>query len=172
MVMHKSLFKPVMVMCLVFLLFFQVHAKETAPVVAGWVEYAKVLPHSILIKAKLDTGAKTSSINADNMRFYEVDNKTYVRFGLENFERESGVFRYPVIRTAIIKRHFGNQQKRPVIEMTLCLGNITKTAEVTLVDRTGFNYQLLLGRNFLANDLLVNSARTYLLKQGCSSPKD
>ncbi|NNJ91494.1 MAG: hypothetical protein HKP55_07460 [Gammaproteobacteria bacterium] len=170
--MHKRLFKPVTALCLVFFLFFQAHAQQTAPVVAGWVEYAKVFPNNILIKAKLDTGAKTTSINAENMQFYEIDNKQHVRFRLINFDNDAGLFDYPVIRTAKIKRHFGNQQKRPVIQMTLCLGNRKQTVEVTLVDRTGFNYQLLLGRNFLKNNILVNSAKTYLLKDGCSSLVD
>lgn len=159
-------------MCLLCVFPVQLHAKQTTDIVAGWVEYAKIYPHNISIKAKLDTGAKTSSINAGNMEFHEIDGRKYVRFSLVNFDNQSASFEFPVIRTATIKRHFGNQQKRPVIQLSICLGNKTKTVEVTLVDRTGFNYQLLLGRNFLANDILVNSANKYLLKHGCSSPGD
>jgi len=167
--MLRSLFKPVIFICLVSVFPVQLNAQQTSDIVAGWVEYAKVYPHNIFIKAKLDTGAKTSSINADNMAFYEVDGRRYVHFSLVNFDNQSASFEYPVLRTATIKRHFGNQQKRPVIQMQICLGNKTKAVEVTLVDRTGFNYQLLLGRNFLANDILVNSASKYLLKRGCTT---
>jgi hypothetical protein len=54
-----------------------------------------------------------------------------------------------------------------VILLDICVGNVRKTEEVNLIDRTGLNYQLLLGRNFLKDALLVDSGETYMLSPDC-----
>jgi len=58
-------------------------------------------------------------------------------------------------------------QERPVITIGVCLGNLFQETEVTLFDRTGFNFALLLGRRFLAGKVLVDSSRKRLLSSNC-----
>jgi hypothetical protein len=157
--------KPLLLASITVLYSMSAQAQSNTQIVAGWVECAKLLPYDIRVKAKLDTGAKTSSINASNLELFSIDDKQYARFSLTNYDNNTVVFDCPVVRTAKIKRHFGRQQVRPVIELEMCLGKLCKQVEVTLVDRDGFNYQLLLGRNFLAGDVLVDSGATFRISR-------
>jgi hypothetical protein len=134
---------------------------------AGWIEKAVLLPQDIMLHAKLDTGAKTSSINAPDPYYFERDGRQWVRFRITNRDIESVMIEAPVIRESNIKRHFGEKQTRPVIKLHICIGDVAKTIEVNLVDRTGLNYQLLVGRNYLENTYLIDSGSTYSLSPAC-----
>lgn len=136
--------------------------------VAGWVEWARLDNYDINFKAKLDTGAKTSSINAENLRLYDKDGQRYARFSVTNREGQSVTIDKPVIRTAVIKRHFNKKQERPVIKLKICIGDISKETEVNLVNRGGLNYQLLIGRSYLAGDLLIDSENIFLFSRNCN----
>lgn len=135
---------------------------------AGWLEKAMVLPQKLSIKAKLDTGAATTSINAQDPTFFQRDDEPWVRFDITNINNETITIEEKIIREATIKRHFGKQQVRPVIMLEICIGNIRKTEEVNLVDRSNLNFQLLIGRNYLENALLIDSGKTYQLELQCS----
>lgn len=142
-------------------------AEKEGPPVAGWVERAMLFPDGVILHAKLDTGAETTSINAAGHRLFKRDGKRMVRFSLTSRGEKTLELERPVVRVATIKRLFGIRQKRPVIELDICIGPVRKTVEVTLVDRTGLDYQLLIGRNFLGNELLVSAGKTYRLPPNC-----
>ena len=134
---------------------------------AGWIEKAVLYPHAIVMQAKLDTGAKTSSLHAPDPEYFTRDGKQWVRMTVTNKKIETVMIEAPVVRSATIKRHFGDKQSRPVVQLDLCIGNVRKTEEVNLVDRAGMNYQLLIGRNFLKGALLIDSGATYMLSPDC-----
>jgi len=134
---------------------------------AGWIEKAVLYPHRIVMQAKLDTGAKTSSLHAPDPEYFTRHGKEWARISVTNKNIETVMVEAPVVRTATIKRHFGHKQSRPVILLDLCIGNVRKTEEVNLVDRAGMNYQLLVGRNFLKDALLIDSGVTYMLSPDC-----
>ena len=134
---------------------------------AGWVERAVVYPGGVELHAKLDTGARTSSINAPDPVFYQQDGRKWVRLELVNRKQEKITLNAPLEREATIKRHYGESQVRPVIKLDICIGRVRKTEEVNLVDRQGLNYQLLIGRNFLKGALLIDSGSTYMLSPDC-----
>jgi hypothetical protein len=134
---------------------------------AGWVEKAVVYPKKFVIHAKLDTGAKTSSIDARDPEYITRDGEDWVRFSITNRKIETVIIEAPIVRHSKIKRHFGERQTRPVILLDLCIGNVRKKEEVNLVDRTGMNYPLLIGRNFLKDTFLIDSNATYMLSPGC-----
>ena len=136
--------------------------------VAGWIEQAILFPDVLKVHAKLDTGAKTSSINAVDPFFFTKNGDSWVRFSLTNRDESTIILERPVIRTTTIKRHFGDSQKRPVITLDICVGEVRKKVDVNLVDRSGLNYQLLIGRNFLRGSLLIDSGQTYLTSPDCS----
>ncbi|MBT8119402.1 MAG: RimK/LysX family protein [Gammaproteobacteria bacterium] len=136
-------------------------------VTAGWVEKAVLYPSGTVFHAKLDTGAKTTSINAVDVEFFQRDGKRWSKFKITNRDHETITIEAPLVREATIKRHFGKRQKRPVIMLDICIGNVRKKEEVNLVDRANLNYQLLVGRNFLKGDLLIDSGSTYRLSPGC-----
>ena len=134
---------------------------------AGWIEKAVVYPHEIVLHAKLDTGAQTTSINAPDIEYFDRDGRQWARFRISNKDIETVMIEAPVVRESKIKRHFGNAQKRTVVKLDICIGPVRKTEEVNLVDRTGLNYQLLIGRNFLKDALLIDSGSTYTLSSAC-----
>ena len=118
------------------------------------------------VHAKLDTGAKTSSINAVHVESFTRDGESWVHFSLSNHDGKTASFEGAVVRISKIKRHNGDKQQRPVINLEICVGPVRKTVEVNLIDRTGLNYPLLIGRNFLGDALLVDAGHTYL-QAGC-----
>ncbi len=142
-------------------------AQSAEKATAGWIEEAVIYPHEFKIRAKLDTGAKTTSLNAGDAEYFERDGEEWARIRITNKNSITATIEAPVVRCAKIKRHFGLHQKRRVILLDICVGNVRKTEEVNLVDRTGMNYQLLIGRNFLENSLLIDSAETYMLSPAC-----
>jgi len=135
---------------------------------AGWIEKAVLYPQGIVLHAKLDTGAKTSSLHASDPEYITRDGKEWVRMNVTNRDIETVMIEAPIVRNVKIKRHFGDKQSRPVVLLDLCIGNVRKTEEVNLVDRAGMNYQLLIGRNFLEGALLIDSGETYRLSPDCS----
>ena len=142
-------------------------AKETA----GYVERVWIFPGPITTDAKLDTGAKTSSLNAREIETFRKREEDWVRFTVEERVGRQIIIERPVVRTVNIKRHFGKQQTRPVVELDICLGNRIKRTEVNLVDRRGFNYQMLVGRSFLMGDFLVDPESKFQLQPSCDSLK-
>jgi len=138
--------------------------------VAGWIENSWIGEPPTKVKAKLDTGAKSSSINAPHYREFKQAGQRYVSFELTNgSERVIAVTR-PVVRTVTIRRAGVGKRKRPVIKLIVCVAGVTAEAEFTLADRSEMTYQVLIGRNFLANKVLVDSGRTFLNSRLCIKP--
>lgn len=135
--------------------------------VVGWVEKVRLYPGGLPVKAKIDTGAKTSSLNCLCKTTMERNGEKWVRFSITNYDGEQVWFERKVIRSVKIKRHFGDAQVREVVRLGICLGNTYKEADVNLIDRSGLNYQLLIGRQFLKNDYLVDPGRTFVSSPGC-----
>jgi hypothetical protein len=143
---------------------------DTAPPRRGWLEEVSVGGGKLRLKAKLDTGAKTSSVTATEITELRRDGRDWVRFRIhdaDEADRGHLVLERPVTRWVKIKRHSGEAARRPVVELDLCLGTTSRSVEVSLTDRSGFNYPVLLGRNFLAGTALVDAARTYTVKPRC-----
>jgi hypothetical protein len=135
--------------------------------VAGWVENVILFPGNLKVKAKIDTGARNSSLNADHLEEFERDGTTWVRFGLENWKGQAVSMEAPVIRTVKIKQHGTQAAVRPVIRLGICLGDVYKEVEVNLEDREKFNYQMLVGRSYLRNSFLVDASASFKVKPNC-----
>jgi hypothetical protein len=161
--MRKELFSLLALAFSVFAAAPLANAKE----VVGWVENAKVYPGGIQIKAKIDSGAKTSSLHCQCITPIKRNGKDWVSFTVNNFRGDIVRIEKPVYRVAKIKRHFGEQQERYVVKLGVCLGSVYREGDVTLVDRSGFNYQMLIGRNFMKNDFLIDTGSTFVNKPSC-----
>ena len=135
--------------------------------VAGWIENVSIFPGNMKIKAKLDTGARNSSLNAKNIEEFARAGDKWVRFNLKNWKGRTENFEAKIIRTATIKQHETDSVTRPVIRLGICLGNVYKEVEVNLQDRSKFNYQMLIGRSFLRKSILVDSAVTFTVEPEC-----
>lgn len=136
----------------------------------GWVERVEIWPENISLKAKMDTGATTSSLNALNKAYFERDGERWIAFDIIDPEDAETTVRIerPVSRYVRIVRHDGTLQRRPVVRITLCMGGYLREEEINLIDRTQLNYQVLVGRNHMRGIILVDPAETFLQPPRCS----
>lgn len=139
--------------------------------IVGWVEIASIYPGNIKIKAKLDTGADHSSLNGKNIQYFRREDESWVRFEFRNVEDRLQVFEAKVIRTTQIKRLGQDATRRPTIKLGICIGNTHKEAEVNLADRTGYNYQMLIGRSFLKGLFLIDPEVSLVSRMDCNRIK-
>jgi hypothetical protein len=136
--------------------------------ILGWVENARLMDPAITLKAKLDTGAETSSLDAEVIKKFRKGGKRWVRFRLT--DRDTGedfIIVRERMRTIGVVQHDGSSQRRPVVEMQVCIASRVISTEVSLIDRSEFNYPLLLGRNALQKFALVDPGDTFLSEPAC-----
>jgi hypothetical protein len=140
----------------------------------GWVERIEILPEGISLKAKMDTGATTSSLNALNKQTFRRDGKRWIAFDVIDPDDADNTVRIerPITRHVRIVRHDGELQRRPVVSIGLCIGPHYREEEMSLIDRTQLNYQALVGRNHMSGIILVDSAETFLQRPACTPDAD
>ena len=138
----------------------------------GWIEKVKIKPGNILLHAKLDSGADHSSLSAMNISEFKKKGKNWVRFDLRSRTGEIHTIELKTHRKARIKRIAGNTHERPVVRMGLCLGDKYLNVDVNLADRSNFAFPLLIGRNFLPPNVLLDTSKTYTTEPDCKeNPK-
>lgn len=159
---------------LIFLLFLPTTLIAKPSGAVGWVEKILLEPDAIPVKAKLDTGARTSSLQADKIETFTRDDQKWVRFRVElkdaNGKKHRMNLERPRIRGVRIKEHEGEYDRRPVVEMAFCLGGERHVTQFTLVDRSRFIYPVLLGRRFLEGFAPVDAGRTFTREARCPAP--
>ena len=105
----------------------------------GWREWISLPDLGVdFIKAKIDTGAKTSVLHADNIKIVRKGEKRFVRFVLypsQRSTRGSTPGRALLVEKRVIRSSSGHETKRPVIRTHVQIGNQSWSIEVTLVDR-------------------------------------
>lgn len=146
-------------------------AAATQPLlILGYVENAQIGRLQLDMTAKLDTGAATSSVHALDVEVYtKGDNDHWVRFRLTGKEGRTVRYDQNVIRFVNIKADSGGYDRRPVIRIPLCVAGVLARAEVNLADREDLNYDLLIGREFMATRIAVDSGRAFLSEPDCGS---
>jgi hypothetical protein len=139
--------------------------------IAGWLERIRIQPENVVALAKLDTGAKTSSIDAENIELFERGGQDWVRYTLVVKESKKTTLRLPrespIVRNVLIKDHERGADARPVVELELCMDGRRHRARFSLVDRGAFLYSVLLGREFLAGSYVVDPELTFLTGADC-----
>ena len=132
--------------------------------IVGAVEWATVEPVNLALEARIDTGAETSAIHAEDIQVVEKDGKRYVRFNLVNPEnKEKIAMEERVRRKVLIKQPDAEPDRRYVVELWISLGEVRSLIEVTLSDRLDYEYPLLIGRNFLVDTVIVDVSRHHTL---------
>jgi hypothetical protein len=138
--------------------------------ILGWVENARLPDPGMDLKAKLDTGAETSSLDARILKKFRKSGKRWVRFAVT--DRDSGeefVIVRERVRTIGVVQHDGSRQTRPVVTLEICIAGRLLNTEVSLIDRSEFNYPLLLGRSALDSFALVDAGNTFLSQPDCEA---
>ncbi|WP_447046116.1 retropepsin-like aspartic peptidase RloA3 [Vreelandella sp. H-I2] len=144
--------------------------------VFGWVEKATLQPWDIEVKAKLDSGALTSSLDARNIELFEKDDQEWVRFRLKLEDQASGdVFsdqiERPLYRELAV-RGAGGRDERPVVLLEVCMGDTIYEEQFSLRDREEMNYPLLLGRRTISHLGLLDVRNTFLQEPACGENAD
>lgn len=147
---------------------------STGKNIYGYIEKVILIDHKLVIPAKLDTGAKSASLNAKLIREVDVDGKPYLRFIVPSAEGDK-VFTCEYIGEVNIKIRSGESRvapvskkaiRRPVVRMSIQLGNEVRSIRVNLTNRKRFLYPLLLGREALiAFNGMVDPALKYTIKK-------
>jgi hypothetical protein len=135
--------------------------------VMGWTERVQVYPGGLTLEAKLDTGARTSSINVQSYEKIERGGKTWLRFSVSDRNGKSTVLERPVVRYARIRRSESRTTERPVVMLGLCIGGSYREVEVNLADRSHLNYPLLVGRTTMKGNIVVDPARKFTAPPNC-----
>lgn len=137
--------------------------KSGSKMIIGAIEKVRLVPPNVILKARIDTGAKTTSIDARNITPFERDGKQWVRFICMDGDKEHTIER-KVLKTVLIKRHENDSQARYVVNMRIILGEVSQLIPVTLNDRDSYLYPVLIGRNFLRDYFIVDVAKKFQLK--------
>lgn len=166
-----------------FLFFFSLHvssaygsSRTPAKVIAGWVEKISFPQDNIVVKAKLDTGAATSSIHATNIKFFKKDKKRWVRFELVLKGANDQIITTTKLesrnlRRVKIKNHDGDHELRGVVRLDFCFDGRLRQAEFTLTDRSEYIYPVLLGREFLEEVAIVDPSEVFRTLKNCPGKK-
>jgi len=121
------------------------------------------------IKAKIDTGARTSSLDASEIELVQESGVTMARFRV-TFGRRKNLKERICTATVIEHRNVTNSggyvEERIVISTPVRIGNLEKEIEITLTQRNNMKFRMLLGRTALGNDFQVDVSRSYLTGTG------
>jgi len=134
--------------------------------VIGWREQVALPELDIRqIKAKVDTGARTTALHAEQIELFDCDGKPWVRFLVPPYHGpDCHPVAAPVLDERQIKNTSGIPAARYVIHTTLVIGHYHWGIEVSLADRTEMGFDLILGRTAIrAHRLLVDPGRSFLM---------
>jgi hypothetical protein len=133
--------------------------------VIGWREWVALPEIGIeKIKAKVDTGARSSALHAYHVEYFDRDGVKFVRFRVHPIQRrtkETVVAEAPLFEMRKIKSSNGHVSLRPVILTPIRLLDQTWKIELTLTNRESMGFRMLLGRESIRNHMLVDTGRSY-----------
>ncbi len=141
------------------------HGPTSKPTI-GWREWVRLPDFGVeSIKAKVDTGARTSSLHASDIEEFARDGIEYVRFCVHPEQRSA----HPVVSVEVpllarrqVKNSGGKSEVRPVVETTVELLGQRWSIELTLTRRSTMGFRMLLGRQAIRGHLVVDPGRSFV----------
>ena len=138
----------------------------TEPLVVGWKERVDFPEWGLRsVKAKIDTGARTSALNVCE---YELIDGA-VRFRPVVFRKRSPVcgkvVEVPITRMVVVRNSGGVDELRPEVETLIQVGSFVKRVRLTLTNRSRMKFALILGRTTLAQSFVVDVTQQYVQRR-------
>ena len=138
--------------------------KPRAKPVLGWVEWTRLPDLGVeAIRCKVDTGARTSALHADDLEEIATPEGVRVRFSVRcESSQEPCVVELPLHDRRPVRDSGGREELRPVILTTVELFGRAWETEISLTRRDDMEYNMLLGRRAIRGRFLVDPAKTHL----------
>jgi hypothetical protein len=142
--------------------------KETLSRIIGWREWVSLNELGLdALKAKIDTGAKTSSLHAFDIKLLpkQEGKKRYVSFKVNPLQEESSVVikcKAPLVDKRVVTDSGGHREERFVIRTMVTMGTVKKKIELTLTNRETMKFRMLIGRTAL-DDFYIDPSQSFLL---------
>ncbi len=139
---------------------------EQKNTIIGWREWLALPDLGIrAIKAKIDTGARSSALHTVGLAPFEKDGILKVKFGVHPLQRRKDI-EVNCVADVVDRRRVtssdGQSERRYVIRTTVAIGELRWPIELTLTDRKSMRFRMLLGRAAISDFLLVDPAKSYL----------
>ncbi|MCO4754205.1 MAG: ATP-dependent zinc protease [Bacteriovoracaceae bacterium] len=135
----------------------------------GWREYAQLPQLGVeAIKVKVDTGARTSSLHVSEIRYYRRGEKEFAHFVIHPRQKSSRPVieaKAEVVEHRKVKSSNGIASVRPVILTKLKIGEHVKIIELTLVNRDMMGFRMLVGREAIRGEFLVDPGKSFLMSK-------
>jgi hypothetical protein len=135
-------------------------------IAAGWREWVSLPDLGVpWVKAKLDTGARSSALHAFDVEEYDENGEPWVRFSIHPWQRSAAdptEVSLPVHDRRVVRSSSGHSVERHVVLMDIRLVDRTVTAEMTLSRRDEMGFRMLIGREALRQGFVVDPGRSYL----------
>jgi hypothetical protein len=139
----------------------------TTPVIIGWREWLNLPALGISgVKAKIDTGARTSALHAFYTEFFLRDDQDWVRFGVHPDQGDNSREIHcesPVLERRVVTDSGGHKEERPVIVTDIDFNGYKRQIEITLTDRDTMRFKMLLGRTAIRRGFLVSPGQSFML---------
>ena len=137
----------------------------TEQTVVGWREWVQIPQVDVpWIKAKIDTGAKTSAIHAFDLRSFDRDGRDWVSFAVHPWQataQDEVAVELPVHDSRSVRSSSGHEEQRYVVRLPVVLGGREVPVELTLTDRDEMGFRMLIGREALVQGYVVDPALSY-----------
>lgn len=120
------------------------------------------------IRARIDSGAKTSSIQATEIKLIKKNDEDWVRFVVYPLQKNSSIkvtCQAKLVGKRSIKGSFGISEERLIITASVSIGEDTFDIELSLANRNTMEFRMLLGREAMANRYVINPAVKHMQKK-------
>jgi len=140
-----------------------------ALITVGWREWIALPDIGIdHIKAKIDTGARTSCLHAFSQERFTQAGAPWIRFGMHPLQRGTDIEVFceaEIVDERMVSDSGGHRELRPIIRSTIDLGVVQFLGEFSLTNRDSMRFRVLLGRTAMAKRLIVDPSKSFLLKK-------
>jgi hypothetical protein len=142
----------------------------------GWREWLAIPEWGVArIKAKIDSGARTSSVHVSNLHYFRRDGVEMVRFKVHPHQRSvrnTVQVEAPIVEKRVVRSSNGEEDLRPVVLTHVEIHGVCWPIEVTLAKRKLMGFRMLLGREAMWGRFIVDPSRSYLGGEPCMQLED